>query len=576
MCGIIGYIGLKKASEIILQALIALEYRGYDSVGLAVFNKGKINLKKDAGKVKDIAQTLSFTSLEGSLGIGHTRWATHGKVCKENAHPHSDCSGDSVIVHNGVIENYVELKKELAKKGHEFKSETDSEVIAHLLEENLKSLNFEKAFIQTVKQLEGSYAILAMTNKEKKIAGAKKNNPLILGLGDQEFILTSDISALLPYTKKTISLEDERIVFASDNFRILDLNGKETDYEIKEITWDVESAERSGFKHFMLKEIYEQESIIYQSLGTDVQNAKKIIENAKNIHIIACGTSYYASKILDIFLEKKMKKNSKAFIASEYSIIASPKENDLIIAISQSGETADAIQAIKFAKQKGAKILSLINIMDSSIARISDSVIYLHAGLEMGVAATKTFSAQLAIIYKLTYGENIQEIPGLLKRARLLEDKIKKIAEQIRDSEHVFFIARGLCYPLAMEGALKLKELSYIHSEAYPGGELKHGPLSLVTQGTLIIALAPNDETYRKMHGNIKEVKARGGFVIALSDNESLRNDVDIFVKIEKTKPVLYPFAIIPILQLLAYHISILKGLDPDKPRNLAKSVTVE
>lgn len=577
MCGIIGYIGFRKASEVIVQALKTLEYRGYDSAGIAIVNNGKIEIRKDKGKIEDIARELDFISLEGKIGIGHDRWATHGKVCKENAHPHSDCSKTIAIVHNGVLENYLSLKEDLLKKGHGFNSETDSEVIAHLFEENMKFMQIEKAFAETIKKLKGSYAIVAIMNKEEKIFTARKDSPLLLGIGEREYFFASDIPAILPYTHKVIPIKEERIAIASeDGYKITDFDGNEKPEQAVEINWSKTTAEKGGFPHFMLKEIYEQKFVLHQSLAADVGKAKEMINDAKNIHIIGCGTSYHAGLIFSILLEKYARKNAKAFIASEYQFIANPDKNTLIVAISQSGETADVLQAIKFAKTKNVKTLSLTNVMDSGIVRISDCVVYLNAGPEISVVATKTFFSQLVLIYKLIFDFDLKEILGPMERALNKEHSIKDISLKLKEKENIFFIARGLFYPIAMEAALKLKEISYIHAEAYAGGELKHGPLSLIQAGTPVIALAPNEQSFAKIYGNIKEIKARGAFVIAFTDNNELKKEVDVAIEIEKTKPDFYPFAVLPLLQFLAYHTTVLRGLDPDRPRNLAKTVTVE
>ncbi|MBU0586497.1 glutamine--fructose-6-phosphate transaminase (isomerizing) [Candidatus Micrarchaeota archaeon] len=578
MCGIIGYIGFRKASEVLLKALKTLEYRGYDSAGIAISNENGIEIKKGAGKVDDVATDLSFISLDGKIGVGHSRWATHGRVCNENAHPHSNCSKNVALVHNGVIENYLELKEELLKKGHKFESETDTETVAHLIEENLKSMAAEKAFSESIKRLEGSYSIVAIIKGEKRLFAARRNSPLILGIGENENFLASDIPAVLPYTKKIIPIEEEMLVSVSDSeYKIMDFGGMQVNPKVLEVDWDSTVAEKGGFAHFMLKEIYDQRISLKESLSAKTEEARKILDSAQNIHLIACGTSYHASFVFATLLEKELKKNAKAFIASDYQFVANPSNETVVIALTQSGETADTIQAVKFAKSKGAKLLSLTNVVGSSITRLSDSIVYLNAGPEVSVAATKTFSSQLAVIYKLIYGNSyLSNIPEIISNSLSQEQKIKELAQKIKDSKSIFFLGRGLSYPIAMEGALKLKEISYIHAEAYPAGELKHGPLSLIEEGVPVIALAPSDETKAKMLGNIKEVKARGGFVIALTDNPKLEKEVDAVIEIEKTRAELYPFAMLPALQLLAYYVSIFRGIDPDRPRNLAKSVTVE
>ncbi|MFA5077574.1 MAG: glutamine--fructose-6-phosphate transaminase (isomerizing) [Candidatus Micrarchaeia archaeon] len=578
MCGIIGYAGFRKASEVILQGLKTLEYRGYDSAGIAIAGENSIEIRKDAGRVDDVANSLMFTSLEGHIALGHSRWATHGRVCKENAHPHSSCSKSIALVHNGVIENYLPLKQDLLSKGHKFDSETDSEVVAHLIEENAKSMPLEKAFFEAIRALRGSYAIVAISTGSEKLFAARRNSPLILGLGEKENMLASDIPAVLPYTKRVIPIGDESIVVASaGEYAIYSLDGKKLEPMIMEVNWSAEVAEKGGFQHFMLKEIHEQKTVLHESLATDVEEARKLISKARSVHILACGTSYHAAIAFSILLEKHMGLNAKPFIASEYQFIANPGKETLVIAISQSGETADTLQAVKYAKSNGAKILSITNVVGSSIVRASDMVVYLHAGPEVSVAATKTFSSQLAVIYKLAFGgRGLSSIPEIVQNALAREQDVKRLSEKLKEKENIFFLGRGLSYPIAMEGALKLKELSYLHAEAYPGGELKHGPLSLIAKGVPVIALAPSDETLPKIHGNIKEVKARGAFVIALTSDPDVMKEVDVALEIQKTPAGLHPFATLPLLQLLAYYTSTSRGIDPDRPRNLAKSVTVE
>ncbi len=561
----------------IVRGLRTLEYRGYDSAGIAISGPEGIAIKKDVGRVEQVSNSLLFTSLEGNMGIGHTRWATHGKVCRENAHPHSNCSKSIALVHNGVIENYSSLKEALLKKGHKFDSETDSEAVAHLIEENMKTMPLEQAFREAISKLEGSYAIVAIVKGENKLLAARKNSPLLFGIGKGEHFFASDIPAILPYTNKVIPIDDESIVVASsETYAITDLKGKTQNPKPMTVDWSAETAEKGGFPHFMLKEIYDQKLVLHESLATDVAEAKKLISSAHGIHILACGTSYHAGTVLALLLEKRMGKCAKAYIASEYPFIANPPKGTLAIAISQSGETADTMQAAKFAKSKGAKLLSLTNVVGSSLTRISDSVVYLNAGPEVSVAATKTFSSQLAVIYKLVLDGDLKSIPRLVENALKEEQKVKALSAKLKGKPDIFFLGRGMSYPIAMEGALKLKELSYIHAEAYPGGELKHGPLSIIEEGVPVIALAPSDETLQKMHGNIKEVKARGAFVIAITDSREIMKEVDVALELEKPAGGHYPFAMLPLLQLLAYYVSVSRGIDPDRPRNLAKSVTVE
>jgi glucosamine--fructose-6-phosphate aminotransferase (isomerizing) len=578
MCGIIGYVGNQKAAEVITEGLKRLEYRGYDSVGIAVAEGEAIKIKKDKGMVSDVSEAMQFTSVTGFTALGHTRWATHGSPCKMNAHPFTDCEGKIVLAHNGVIDNYLELKDGLQKAGHEFKSDTDSETIVHQIEEEHKKLPAHKAFLSAVKKLEGSYAIICtIADGAEKLYVARRNSPLILGIGKGEMFAASDIPAILPYTKTFVPLEEGDVAVLSKNgYKIYNLDGEETIREPITVDWSLDMAEKGGYPHFMLKEINDQKHFINESLAADVTNARSMLEKYAKIDIIACGTSYHASLLLKILLSREMKKRAQAFIASEYPMTASPDGDTLAIAITQSGETADTMQAIKYAREKGAKVLSLTNVVGSSITRISDEVIYLNAGPEISVAATKTFTSQAAVIYKLV-GLNTSQIPSIIEEALEGENRVKEVAAQIKDKPNLFFIGRGLSYPVAMEGALKLKEISYLHAEAYAGGELKHGPLSLIEEGVPVIAVAPSDESSSKLFGNIKETKARGAFVIALTDEGSIAKEADVAIDLPKVDdPLLYPFAEIILLQLLAYHVSVLRGIDPDKPRNLAKSVTVE
>jgi len=581
MCGIIGYVGNRKASEVITEGLKRLEYRGYDSVGIAIAEAGKIEVKKDKGAVEAVSNALQFTSTTGNVGLGHSRWATHGAPCKDNAHPFVDCTKKIVLAHNGVIENYLELREQLKKAGgHTFSSETDSETIVHLVEEESKRLPAVKAFQSAIRKLKGSYAVVCMiADGEEKLYVARRNSPLVLGVGKGEMFAASDIPAMLPYTKMFVPLEEGDVAILSKNgYKAYGPDGSEAKRTPITVDWSIEMAEKGGYPHFMLKEINDQKHFIHESIAADVNNAKTLLARYENIDIIACGTSYFAGLILKTLITKEMRKRADAFIASEYQFTANPDNRTLVIAISQSGETADTVQSLKFAKEKGAKILSLTNVVGSSITRLSDEVVYLNAGPEISVAATKSFTSQLAVIYKLIFPPvRLFAIPFLIEGAMVLENRIKEVAAKLKNKSDIFFIGRGLNYPVAMEGALKLKEISYLHAEAYAGGELKHGPLSLIDKGVPVVAFAPGDSALPKIFGNIKEVRARGAYVIAVTDDESVKKEADDAIELPKVDdPLLYPFPEIIILQLLAYHVSVLRGIDPDKPRNLAKSVTVE
>ncbi|MBN2478459.1 glutamine--fructose-6-phosphate transaminase (isomerizing) [Candidatus Micrarchaeota archaeon] len=580
MCGIVGYIGKSNASEILTEGLKRLEYRGYDSVGIAVLNNNSIDLRKEKGMFNEVSSSLNFVSAEGNAGIGHTRWATHGVPCKRNAHPHSTPEGDVVLVHNGVIENFSELKQELISKGHTFESDTDTEVIAHLISENMKSNSDTlDAFIKSLKQLSGSYAIVALLKKENKLYVAKKNSPLVLGLGENEYFCASDIPAMIGKTKTFLPMKDGEIaVLSGEGVLLMDMDKNGVKKETIEVDWDIEKAEKGGYPHFMLKEIMEQEHSVQDSLSADVSSALELLNKHEKIDIIACGTSYHAGLIFKYLLETRLKKKADVIIASEYSYSASPDSETLVFAISQSGETADVIQSLKFAKEKGAKSIALTNIVGSSITRMADKTIFMNAGPEIGVAATKTFTSQLAVIYKLVFPErDLSIIKKIIAESLKNKEKIKEYAENMLNKNSIFFIGRGLSYPIAREGALKLKEISYLHAEAYPGGELKHGPLSLIEEGVPVVVLSPNDNTAGKMMGNLKEVSARGAYSVVLTDNKQIEGQASASIPVVSVDdPLLYPFSLIIPLQFLSYYVSTMRGLDPDKPRNLAKSVTVE
>jgi len=578
MCGIIGYVGARKASEVLTEGLKRLEYRGYDSVGIAVANDKGMEIRKDKGMFEEVSTSLQFTDVEGHIGLGHSRWATHGAPCKDNAHPHHDCTGKIVLIHNGVVENYYDLKKELSEKGHKFTSDTDSEIIAHLIEEYTKTMPSKKAFFKAVKQLQGSYAIAALIGDNNELYIARKNSPLIIGVGKGEMFCASDIPAMLKYTKTFIPLEEGDLAVLSENgYKIYNSNQEETERKSITVDWNLEMAEKGGYPHFMLKEINDQKHFLFESLSADVSGSLELLKKYENIDVVACGTSYHAGLVLQILLSKHLKKRAQSYIASEYTFTANPDKKTLVIAISQSGETADTMQALKFAKKNEAKIISLTNVIESSITRLSNEVIYLNAGPEIGVAATKTFTSQLAVAYKLIFPEkDLSEIPKIVEKMLEKEDEIKELANKIKEKQNIFFLGRGLSYPVASEGALKFKEISYLHAEAYPGGELKHGPLSLIEDGVPVIALAPKDESLSKIYGNIKEVKARGAFVITLTSDESVKRESEFSIDIPVMDEIFYPFAMIIPLQLLAYYVSTFRNINPDKPRNLAKSVTVE
>ena len=609
MCGIIGYVGNKKAAGILLEGLKRLEYRGYDSAGICTINDNKTIIEKDIGKLEEIQKKIDFSKIEGKIGLSHCRWATHGKVTKENAHPHCDGNEKISIVHNGIIENFQELKDMLIKKGHKFKSLTDTEVIVHLIADNYDG-NIEEATRKALKKIEGSYALgVVCSDEPDKIIAARNESPLIIGLGKEENFIASDVPAILKHTNKVIYLDNnELIILTKDNVEIKNNDGKILKKDVNEIDWNSELAEKSGYEHFMLKEIHEQPRAITETLNGRLTNGDINLNNELNINeeelkkinriiIVACGTSWHAALAGEFMLEELAKIPVEVEYASEFRY-RNPiiNGNTLVIAISQSGETADTLAAIREAKQKGAKILSIINVKGSSIERESDSVLYTYAGPEIGVASTKAFTTQLIVLYLFTLymsslrnsleKETIKDLIGKLRKLPLEmeallanEEDIKKIANIYKDKNNALFLGRGINFPMALEGALKLKEVSYIHAEGYPAAEMKHGPIALIDKNMPVVVLATKDiYTYKKVLGNIQEVKARGGIVIAIATqgDEQISKMADYVLYIPNTLYILSSILAVVPLQLLAYYAATDRNLDPDKPRNLSKSVTVE
>ncbi|MBI5327797.1 MAG: glutamine--fructose-6-phosphate transaminase (isomerizing) [Deltaproteobacteria bacterium] len=610
MCGIVGYIGTKDASNVLLDGLKRLEYRGYDSAGIAAIDVGKnIEVRRSAGKLFNLEKKVHAHPVKGHIGIGHTRWATHGRPSEENAHPHVE-SGVAVV-HNGIIENYLPLKEGLEKQGAVFKSETDTEILAHLISRQMKAGKaLEDAVRETLKEIKGSYAIVVISKDEPdKIIGARMECPLVVGIGDGEGFIASDIPAILNRTRRMIFLEDGEIVTVTkDNIEVKTIDGKVVKKTHREIDWSPIMAEKGGYRHFMLKEIFEQARAVADTFRgriseeggnvilDDFRINEKDLQVVERFYLIACGTSWHAALVGKFLIEEFVKIPAEVDIGSEFRYrnpIADKKT--LCIAISQSGETADTLAAIKEAKRKGSKIVSICNAIESSIARESDSVIYMHAGPEIGVASTKAFTTQLAALYLLsiniavklgsikreTVKDLIQELvklPKKIEAALSNEPKIEAIAKRYFHFRDFLYLGRGISYPVALEGALKLKEISYIHAEGYPAGEMKHGPIALIDENVPVVVLAPKDATYPKMLGNIEEAKARGGRVIAIvneDDNEASKKADDVII-IPSASRHLSPILFTIPLQLLAYHIAVLKGTDVDQPRNLAKSVTVE
>ncbi|RLI91672.1 MAG: glutamine--fructose-6-phosphate transaminase (isomerizing) [Candidatus Altiarchaeales archaeon] len=593
MCGIAGYIGNENSVPILLNMLKRLEYRGYDSAGIAYIKDSKIHVIKDKGKISEIEEKIK--SLEygfSNIGIAHTRWATHGEPSQLNAHPHFDCTHEISVVHNGIIENYKELKRFLENRGHRFESETDTEVIAHLIEDELKSgKNFEEAFIDSIRKLKGSYAIAVLYSKENgKILAARKESPLIIGVGSNEMFLASDIPALLPYTREIITLDDNEYVILERKKAIIKNleSGKELEKKIDFVEWSIEEAEKSGFKHFMLKEIFDEPNAVKNALR-EIEKIREIarkISEFDRLYFVACGTAYYAALAGKYILEN-FGISSEAVLASEfrYSTINVIDKNCALVAVSQSGETADTLTCVKESKKRDAYSVGIINVIGSSIARTVDDVIYTHSGPEIAVASTKAYIGQLTSITLLALeiaknrGKvNENYIERILSSLHKLPEKMNKIlhnhetivdyAKQLYNKPTFFYIGRRLGYVTALEGALKIKEISYSHAEAYPAGEMKHGPLALIEEGVPVIAVQPNDDLKDKLESNIMEIKSRGGFVLRVSEDGELR--------VPKIEPILTPLLYIVPLHLFAYYIATFRGLDPDKPRNLAKSVTVE
>ena len=609
MCGIVGYIGSKKATDILVEGLKNLEYRGYDSAGIATISNNSIIIKKDIGKIDEVDKKVNFLELEGNIGVAHSRWSTHGKVTKENAHPHSCCSSKICPVHNGIIENYNEIRENLLKKGHKFSSETDTEVISHLIKSNYEG-DIKNAVLKSLKEVKGSYALgIICSDEPDKLIAARNESPLVIGIGEGENFIASDVPAIIKYTKKIIFPEDKEIVILTkDDVKSYDLKGNEIKKEIKEIEWNKEMAEKSGYKHFMLKEIFEQPRAIEETINGRIKNGtidmdKEIglsddeIKKISKIIIIACGTSWHAALVGEFMVEGLAKIPTEVEYASEFRYRDPILDNNtLIIAVSQSGETADTLAAMKEARKKGCKVVSICNVTGSSVTRESDGVIYTRAGPEIGVASTKAFTSQLVVLYLITvyFGKvkqtiseeqisnrirDLRKLP--LQMQSVLEDSkyAVKLAKRFYKKKNALYLGRGINFPIALEGALKLKEVSYIHAEGYPAAEMKHGPIALIDKKMPVFFIATKDErTYNKVLSNIEEVKTREGIVIAVitKGDDEIKKIVNHRFHVPKTSYILGPvLAVIP-FQLLAYHIADLRGFDPDKPRNLAKSVTVE
>jgi len=607
MCGIVGYIGDRETLPIILDSLKRLEYRGYDSAGVALLGED-IYIKRTKGRIKDLEKKIdgTYTVKNFYLGVGHTRWATHGIPSDYNAHPHTDCSGEIVVVHNGIIENFDEIKKELMEKGHKFTSETDTEVVPHLIEECYNG-DLLSSVMEAARRLKGSFALAIFSKKEPdKIIAVRKDSPLIIGIGEDGNFLASDIPALLPYTKKVIIMEDGEVaVIKKEEIDIFNINGEKLTKDILEVSWSLEQSEKKGYKHFMLKEIMEEGEVLKEAIRGRIRNGRVFLpeisdphffNNIKNIFLVACGTAYHAGMIGKYFLEDILHIPVRCEVASEFRY-ENPNvgKDSLLILVSQSGETADTVASLRLGKKKGAKTLGIVNVVGSTVARESDEVLYIYAGPEIAVASTKAYVAQILVLLLLsiyigklhgainpdfeeTLLKDILKIGNLAEDILERDDEAKKIAEKLVNLRSVFYIGRLLDYPTALEGALKLKEISYIHAEGYPAGELKHGPLALIEKSVPTFAITTDERIVEKMVSNIKEVKAREGKVFSISreDFDEIREISDETITIPRVHRYLTPILSVIPLQLIAYYTADMRGLDVDKPRNLAKSVTVE
>jgi len=609
MCGIVGYIGHREAAPLILASLRKLEYRGYDSAGIAVLNDGQVAIRRAEGKLNNLETMLHRQPMAGSIGIGHTRWATHGRPSETNAHPHR--AGDVVVVHNGIIENYLELKEQLSKRGTHFSSETDSEIVAHLVAEKVESgLDFLEAVRRTLREIHGSYALLFLNRRDpKRLIVAKNSTPIVIGWGDGETFIASDIPALLDHTRKVTFLEDGEIAEVTvGSYRLLNGKGQTIHRPVKEITWDAVAAQKGGYPHFMLKEIHDQPRALADTFRgrialkdgqvslEDIKLKAGEVKQIKRIHLVACGTAWHACLVGKFLLEEIAGIPAEVDYGSEFryrSPLMDPKS--ILLMVSQSGETADTLAATDIARVKKAKILSICNVIDSSIPRKSHGVLYTHAGPEISVASTKAFTTQLTALYLLAVAlgrlngklkatearkllRDLMHLPNWIEKALEIESEVKELARELMHSRDFLYLGRGINYPIALEGALKLKEISYIHAEGYPAGEMKHGPIALIDETMPVVVLAPRDRYFQKTVSNLKEVDARGGKVIALTDDAKAASELNAHrvLTLPKASHYLTPIVMTIPLQLLAYYIAVHRGTDVDQPRNLAKSVTVE
>jgi glutamine---fructose-6-phosphate transaminase (isomerizing) len=611
MCGIVGYIGTRDATPLLIDGLKRMEYRGYDSCGIALIHDGEPRLVRSVGRVSSLEEkirTLPLGIASTRYGIGHTRWATHGRPSEENAHPHRDCSGQLMVVHNGIIENYAELRRRLTAQGHVFRTATDTEVLPHLIEACFRG-SLEEAVQKALREVEGVYGLVAIACQDpNKIVAARKGPPLVVGLGQGENYVASDASALLRHTRDMLFLEEgEMAVVEAETVKLTDFSGNMIFRDAQRVTWSADVAEKEGYPHFMLKEIFEQPRAVADTLRGRITPDGRVtlddelgplpfLSSVDKVHVIACGTSWHAGLVGKFLIEGLARIPTEIDYASEFRYRNPPiGPRTLVLAISQSGETADTLAAIHEARDKGASVLSICNVVGSNIARDSDAVLYTHAGPEIGVASTKAFTTQLAALYLLAAHfaarrgrapegairrvvSLLREIPEQMKRVLDLDADMARLAARIASHESALFLGRGLGFPIALEGALKLKEISYIHAEGYAAGEMKHGPIALIDAKMPVVVLVPQDPVYAKTMSNIEEVKARDGIVLAVATegDTEVGDRADATVAIPRTDPWTYPLLTVLPLQMLAYHAALLRGCDVDKPRNLAKSVTVE
>ena len=609
MCGIVGYIGHRQAAPLILESLKKLEYRGYDSAGVAVLHDGQVTIRRCEGKLKNLESMIVRQPVTGVIGIGHTRWATHGRPSETNAHPHR--AGDVVVVHNGIIENYLELKEQLSSRGVRFSSETDSEIVAHLVAEKVeRGMDFLDAVRRTLREIHGSYALLFLNRRDpKRLIVAKNSTPIVIGSGEGETFIASDIPALLEYTRKVTFLEDGEVGEVTlGSYRLFNGKGKNIHRPVKQITWDAVAARKGGYSHFMLKEIHDQPRALADTFRgrislkdgqvslEDIKLKAGEVKQIKRFHLVACGTAWHACLVGKFMLEEIAGIPAEVDYGSEFryrSPLMDPKS--VLLMVSQSGETADTLAATEIAQAKKAKILSICNVIDSSIPRKSHGVLYTHAGPEISVASTKAFTTQLTAIYLLAVAlgrlngklkpldakrllRDLMLLPRWIEQTLEIETQVKELGRELMHSQDFLFLGRGINYPIALEGALKLKEISYIHAEGYPAGEMKHGPIALIDEKMPVVVLAPHDRYFQKTISNLKEVEARGGKVVVLTDDAKTAGEISAYrvLTLPKASHYLTPIVMTIPLQLLAYYIAVHRGTDVDQPRNLAKSVTVE